>query len=331
MKKKEKISADELSNLIRQQLNDEGYLVESSGLTVYDKVVIGEFTYSESITLSLRNCLFIDVCGLYDYKPKHRTIFKDCYFLKGIYISELISQEGFVFNNCKVRGDFILDGQLKDFTIMSSFINNWELNIKADSIYTRGKESSYLRSLSIYNNDIQENIQLNNCIIENLNIGYNNIKSTIEIFNCQIHSVEFIKIKNNGDIKFLNCRAFQIQGKKSQFKIIESNLGKCEFFQFYFSSYDEVNIINSVLIDCLFINCSWTNNIKSYYPKQFDVVNKITSKTNSLKDEREVYKQIKYALSKQGDTINEHMFHGYEMNTFNKSLDCKNSKNWGQK
>ncbi len=39
-----------------------------------------------------------------------------------------------------------------------------------------------------------------------------------------------------------------------------------------------------------------------------------------LSNKRETYKQIKYALSKQGDYINEQLFHGFEMNIYNRTL-----------
>lgn len=333
MIKKEKINAGDLSKWIIQQFNDKSDQIETSGINIINKIIIGQFIYQKSAALHLNNCLFIDHFGLYNYKPTHRTFFKDCYFLKGIDISGLNSQEGFVLNNCKVRGDFTLEGELKELILIASYINNAVLNIKTNFIFSRGKDSVYLGNLSIYNNSIEKILQLNNCIIGNLNIGYVNIKSEIEIFNSQINTVEIINIRNNGNIRFLNCKSFPIKNKKSEFKLIESNLGKCEFFQFDFASYDEVNIINSVLIDCLFIDCIWTNNIKSYYPDQKDTYNNILhwQANLHLKNKREVYKQLKYALSKQGDAINEHMFHGFEMDTYNASLDKWNYKNLATK
>ncbi len=116
-------------------------------------------------------------------------------------------------------------------------------------------------------------------------------------------------------------QSIKCNGKTSHFILNESNLGKAEFFQVDFSSFDEVNIINIILIESLFVNTTWGNNINSFAGDQMEHYKKdrIFSKNlfkklklkiykskvyynetkEHLKNKREVYKQIKYTLPSQ--------------------------------
>src|ERR1035437_9501359 len=60
--------------------------------------------------------------------------------------------------------------------------------------------------------------------------------------------------------------------ENSFFTIDKSNLGKAEFIQFDFSSFTEVNILNSFLGDCIFVNTTWstTTNINAFKGKEMD-------------------------------------------------------------
>ncbi|MEO8413031.1 MAG: hypothetical protein ABI472_05200 [Ginsengibacter sp.] len=87
--------------------------------------------------------------------------------------------------------------------------------------------------------------------------------------------------------------------------------------------------------DCIFVNTTWSaSNIITFKGKEMDgyladriIKTRRTSKNLIFKETRlqfsnkkDLFKQIKYALSKQGDQINEKLFYNLEMTTHNKSL-----------
>ncbi len=111
----------------------------------------------------------------------------------------------------------------------------------------------------------------------------------------------------------------------SQFLISRSNLGKAEFYNFDFASFKKVNIVNSILLESLYVSSNWAKNIVSldpYLQPQASTKPDLPKRVYASVI-REVYKQIKFAMSKQGNFIEEQYFHGLEMNEYNTSLSCK--------
>ncbi len=118
-----------------------------------------------------------------------------------------------------------------------------------------GGNSGRIQELFIANTKfILDKLQIANLTIDKFSINQGSLAGEIYIFDSFIRSFLINKIRNNGFIKVINVKALKKVDRKSFLTINESNLGKTEFFQMDFSSFDEVNIKDSVLIDCIFIN-----------------------------------------------------------------------------
>lgn len=351
--KKERIVYNDLLSFINSQAENRDEALKIYGIEIKNKIVLDTCLYSSEIPLNFEDCIFVDRFTFYENNLEIDFSFKHCYFLKGLHIIDIRKSKRILLTDCKVKGNFIISGNIDHIATYSTYIESLILSKSiVNKIEIGGKHQSSIKAISILDDNSIGKIQIANSKIEKINFSY--LADDTELFNCNINSIGFHKVRNSGNLKLLNCKALFLKHKASHFISTESNLGKAEFFQFDFSSFNEVNILNSVLNDCLFVNTTWANNIKSFSGDQMDnylkdriAYNKplriIASKFSKLptkvfyketkqqlKDKREVYKQIKYALSKQGDLVNEQMFHAMEMDTYNRILENR-PKNFSTK
>ncbi len=135
-------------------------------------------------------------------------------------------------------------------------------------------------------------------------------KSDASFFFDGIRCVDFYvnSLKNIDGLKLFNFES--IKDEESKFSIYDSYLGKAEFYDVDFESFNTVTIARTHLTDCSFIDVDWN----------FEM-NKSNDLNNDEYSSRETFRQLKYALGKQGDTINEQKFHTLEMRAHYKSLD----------
>lgn len=344
--RKVRIKNDELLNLIGQTIQDRTIASKEYPIKIKEKIILDEFDYSLETAIAFEDCIFTKRFTFYECKLAFGFSFERCYFFEGLTILNTEASKMLILMDCKVINNIsIVDCNLHHFTSYSTTIDH--LFISGSTITTieiGGKDQSKVKELSILHNNILSKLQIANCRIERLSLS--RLAEDTEVFNCTINSVILQKVRNKGDLKFQNCKAYPLKNMKSHFIANESNLGKAEFFQFDFSSFNEVNLVNSLLIDCLFVNTTWSDNINCFSGDQMDnylndrvtykPFGKLSSKVfyretkQQLRDKREVYRQIKYALGKQGDIVNEQMFHAMEMNTYNRILN-PNSKNFATK
>jgi len=351
--RKQRITSADLLRAIKQKSSST--LIPNPVLPVTNQIILDDFEFEGSNTAIFNDCIFVGTFTIYGNEFYNDFTFKRCYFVKGVHLIDVKTSNLILLMDCKVRVNIVISGcKINRLATYGTYIEHILIGTSTvTKLELGGKFQSYIKRASVLDDNSIDKIQISNCQIEEISFNY--LSDNTEIFNCNINSLHFNKVRNNGNLKLLNCKSLSLKNKMSHFISNESNLGKAEFFQFDFSSFDEVNIINSVLNDCLFINTIWSDNIKGFSGDQMDnyfkdrqLYNKPFTRAiykfiksepmlfykenkQQLNDKREVYKQIKYALSKQGDTINEHLFHRLEMNTYNKSLDFKNVKNWGTK
>lgn len=331
MEDKEQISADKLLNDIENLIAKKGNLLKSNGIDISNKTISGSLSINLNFPFNFENCIFQNNFSFFGNKISEDINFRRCDFTRDISFIDFTALKRITFLDCNIQGQFVISAEINKLLCYSTPINDLIINSSTISeIELGGKELSRLNSVSILNANKISKIQFANLEIRKINFSV--LANETEIFNCSLNSICLNKVRNSGNLKLLNCKSLSISNKMSHFIITESNLGKAEFFQFDFSSFDEVNIINSVLNECLFVNTTWANNIKTYAGDQMDLYLKDrisirqgkkidnTETIHQLKNKREVYKQIKYALSKQGDYVNEQLFHTLEMNTYNKIL-----------
>ncbi|GAA3929072.1 hypothetical protein GO495_06525 [Chitinophaga oryziterrae] len=126
-----------------------------------------------------------------------------------------------------------------------------------------------------------------------------------------IEKFNFYELHNNGRIRIFGLKFLKAENKQAEFTIKHCNLGKGEFFDIDLRHADTILLNSSHLIECTFNNITWP---KSLYIPEKDMDSTYFSGI------KEAYRQLKYAYSKQGDTVLEHKFHGLEMEAYPKQL-----------
>ncbi|MCK7559080.1 hypothetical protein MKQ70_30525 [Chitinophaga sedimenti] len=114
---------------------------------------------------------------------------------------------------------------------------------------------------------------------------------------------------NEARLKLANIAALNHQAR---ILIINSQLNKAEFSSINFKQYSLIVLGDSDFTQCSFNHVTWSENVLGAIPvtKQEETPEK--HKIFELKS-RETYRQLKHAMSKQGDVINEQKFHSKEM------------------
>ncbi len=144
----------------------------------------------------------------------------------------------------------------------------------------------------------------------------NNSNSHFKVINSNICKLKFSEFTNSSQVQFFDVKA--VIESESLLEIKHSNLGQTEFYNFNFSAFQKIVIWNSVLSDII------TSNVKWFKRMQLDpVINSASVITELWSNNREVFRQLKYAMSKQGNRIQELTFKSYEMYAYKMQLNSQ--------
>lgn len=291
-----------------------------------------ECFFNEAVTLegifdvfTVRNCVFDKQLTFSNPTFNKNVIFDKNFNNDSIEIYSATSLSYFYLNTC---GHY-KSNHASDISIFGGNFNN--LTIGAGNI-----APSRIRNLTISSGGIVGSIYVVNKVttVENLYLHNASKDLTLILEDFKINQLSILGFTNTGRFKISNVRALS---NTAEFKICKSNLGKAEFLNVNLASFNAVNIIDSYLIDTIFVNTKWPEEITSYEqngsvlaPIQFRNkrerwYKKVSSdEVNYFFKNRETYRQIKYAQGKQGDTVMEQQFHGKEMSAYVRYLNiCK--------
>lgn len=358
--KKQRLTQKELHVLIQDQSTAD---IRYSRILISDKTITESFNINGGLRLPIyfEECIFLDKFDITLSTIDVAINFKHCYFCKDLSFLSTTFTKNVIFFDCKLRGDFlIIESNLIELIAYFSFCNSiiCTFNSKLKKLFLGGKENVVFGNLNLNLNSIEERLYISDCTFKKLiikgNLAALEKDRHIEIFNCKINSFYIESVNNTGIFKLHYIQSLNIPSEMSFFTINKSNLGKAEFIQFDFSSFSEINILNSIMTDCFFVNTIWSGtNINVFKGKEMDgylkdrqvrkgiFLNSVTRlhensrlkkliKKNSLFEfketkeqlnhKKDIFKQIKYAVSKQGDSINEKIFYSLEMTSYNASL-----------
>lgn len=157
----------------------------------------------------------------------------------------------------------------------------------------------------------------------------NNINSSVFLRDCSYCELIFTKLYNRTLISLINNKPESNDLTVKELKIENSYLGNTEFYDFDFSIYPKVRIINSRL-DTIF-----TYGVKWFSDEKLFVDEKENSHPKFLSQKREIYRQLKLASEKQSDRITALKFKArevqahYNLLRINKILSNNWFKYWG--
>ncbi len=154
---------------------------------------------------------------------------------------------------------------------------------------------------------LEGDIYLNSSKIKKAKISGNNYNSNIIFNQCDFNQLHFDSFYNYSNISIISTKSY---GENPNLTIQNSNLGTMHLFNVLLDSFHKISIHNSVLTDIIIANVQWFSNeqLNSGDPNS----------KHSYKQKKEIYRQLKYVLEKQGNRIASLHFKGLEMKTFKK-------------
>jgi len=119
------------------------------------------------------------------------------------------------------------------------------------------------------------------------------------------NKLNFDFFNNYSTLSLISIKAFN---SNSELSITHSNIGRTHFFNAFLDTFDKVEIFNSILTEIVIANVKWFEDKK--------LNSTIIVSSEDYTNKKEIYRQIKCALEKQGDRIASLRFKALEMSAF---------------
>ncbi|WP_420149288.1 hypothetical protein [Spirosoma sp.] len=149
--------------------------------------------------------------------------------------------------------------------------------------------------------------KINIASMQGVNSGANLIFDLI-----QFHKLNFLNFSNFSKLQLLNCTSDK--SNNSEFSLLNSSLGAAQFFNLHLNSFKKIIINDSIVSEIIVSNVHW------FTPDQLEIASSIERKDIGPKRRKELFRQLKYGLEKQGDRIQSLLFQQYEMEAFKEEL-----------
>lgn len=153
-------------------------------------------------------------------------------------------------------------------------------------------------------------------------LDVNGINQNLKLILSQIivKRIFMIGFTNYGDITFERCSADNTNFKtpldlESSIMLAHADLGKTKFIEFDFNSFDFIAVDNSS------INEIYTSNVTWFKEDKLKVQDPLDDKLKIAQRKREVYRQLKQSLRKNGNQIDSLEFQAREMKAYHNELD----------
>ncbi len=132
-----------------------------------------------------------------------------------------------------------------------------------------------------------------------------NYNSNIVFNRSNFNELVFDSFYNYSTLSIISAKSF---GKNSSLTIAHSNLGKTHLFNVFLNTFDKVSIYNSVLTEIITANVKWFDDNR--------LNPEISVSQHTFEQRKEIYRQLKFALEKQGNRISSLRFKALEMKTY---------------
>lgn len=155
-------------------------------------------------------------------------------------------------------------------------------------------------------------IYFNSCNLLSSKLTGDNYSGNLVFNHCNFNKLSLEFFYNYATISIISAKAFD---EHSEIEIAHSNLGKTHFLNMFFNTFEKISVYNSVLTEIITSNVKWFdhNNLNP----------KLSPETDDYTYKREIYRQLKYALEKQGNKIESLKFRSLEISAFKSELFSK--------
>lgn len=146
-----------------------------------------------------------------------------------------------------------------------------------------------------------------------------NFNNSLFLRDCSYDKLTFSHFFNKALVS-LNNNKPEGKGNPEELLIENSNLGNTEFYDFDFSHYPSVRVIDSRLDSIFIYGATW------FIDSQLNIDSETTNQTKILSQKREIYRQLKLAAEKQSDRITSLDFKAKEVETHKNLIRSERSE-----
>ncbi|MFL0682008.1 MAG: hypothetical protein ACJLTB_02075 [Algoriphagus aquaeductus] len=227
--------------------------------------------------------------------------------ISAVRISESLTISGSTFNNRFLFKRKDQGSQIRNFSLPkaiwiedSKFQNGFQFD---------GFESKSEKLDIIFSEKTSGVIDFRNTFFKEVALKGNNFNNSFFLRDCSYDKLTITHFFNKALISFNNNNPQISDGEPIEILIQNSNLGNTEFYDFDFSIYPTIKIIDS-RVDNIFVNGGrWFETNQLQFPESKKDQGKI------LSQKREIYRQLKLASEKQSDRITALEFKAKEVET----------------
>jgi hypothetical protein len=206
--------------------------------------------------------------------------------------------------NCDVK---IYKGAFHRISIGAGMLKSVGIRIGPHSFHNDNLEP-YIRELIVAPKEI-EVLDVDGFTIEHLIVTGVLGKGIYSIGNATLNNLEFTSFLNLGRARFDNITNCGTKKTNSSLIMTHCDLGKTRFSGIDFTRYPRINISDCTLTEIESSNTKW------FSPDQLDNLNEETK--------RDLFRQLKHAMIRQGNRIDELQFQAAEMNAYHKTLSVR--------
>lgn len=168
-------------------------------------------------------------------------------------------------------------------------------------------------------------IDIQDTFFKEVELKGNNFNNSVFLRDCSYDKLTFEKFFNRSLISLNNNNPISNDGLPKELKIENSNLGNTEFYDFDFSVYPVVRVIDSRIDNIYTFGVEW------FDKNQLHVDEEETSTLKILSQKREIYRQLKLAAEKQSDKITSLFFKSREIQLHRDVLENKKEQSFSGK
>lgn len=287
-------------NLIRVELANLNILEETSvsGITTISNIKADSIRFDDIKIKNALNVFNVKADSFYFYKGDYGNMVD----LSGLNIAQNLDLQEAIFHK-------FITVSINDATngVVGSVNGLYINSCTFKESFQTSKTNNRIENVNIiFGPQMEGGICFNECTIQVFKITGNNTKASLELNNCEFNVLDFDHFVNYSNITLNQIRG--LAPAPSELFITNSSLGKTQIYDVDFTKFDEIEIINCNLIELQFSNVQW---FESGSLNQYSL---------DYSNNREVNRQLKYALEKQGNKIDSLEFKSREMKAYQSEI-----------
>lgn len=218
-----------------------------------------------------------------------------------------------------------------DISILSS---SFDEGIKINGRDNHEKIEYAIKRLKIrFSNQLSGVVEICNCSVLNFHITGTNSNASLIVKNVSMANLCLVDFSNQSNVQFMHCQSIG-NASDSRVSILNSYLGKAQFFNFDFDTFLSVNINNSFLSEIITSNVDWFDfrklNKEGNFKRNFGFRKGTIGEKAALFYQygvgKEVYRQLKVATEKHGNRTDALIFQQLEMKYYEGQLKYSKKK-----